>query len=470
MAIVLRESPLPRPDLPATPPPALPARVYEGRHRALRKLAGDRDIDLLLVWGDREHAANVSYLTGCDPRFEETLLIMSVSGKRPPRLLVGNECWGYATDPGIGLEIELWQDFSLLGQPRDKSRSLLDILTEEGLQPGVRVGCIGMKTYSPGLISSKEAPQAADLVDLPAFLVDLLRKAVGEQGAIINSTGLLMDVDDGLRIINEPEQIRLFEYAACITSAGIMSLLEAVRPGIREDELERLLDSRGIPLSCHRMVGFGDKARRGLASASANAASRGDVFTAAFGVEGALTCRAGVVAGGPQELPEATREFYPRLIENYFEVVQAWYHAVRVGATGGEVFAATDSVRDPALFDFALNPGHYLHLDEWVNSPFSPGSPTPLRSGMAIQMDIIPISKGPFLSVNMEDGIVLADHSLRERLWELDPGLMHRVNRRRSYMIEQLGFQLDESLLPLGDTSGWLPPYAGKLSQAMARI
>jgi len=319
------------------------------------------------------------------------------------------------------------------------------------------------------LISTQADNQPANLVDLPAFLVDLLRKAVREQGAVVNSTGLLMGVDDGLRLINEPEQIRLFEYAACVTSDGIMSLLEGVGPGIREDELERHLDSRGIPLSCHRMVGFGDKARRGLASASANTASVGDAFTAAFGVAGALTCRAGVVAGGPHELPEATREFYPRFIENYFEVVLAWYQAIRVGASGGEVFAAAEAVRDPELFAFALNPGHYLHTDEWVHSPFSPGSTTPLRSGMAIQMDIIPVSKGPFVSVNMEDGIVLADQALRDQLHELDPALMERVDSRRRYMIEQLGFQLDESVLPLGNTSGWLAPYATTLSQALCR-
>jgi hypothetical protein len=276
-----------------------------------------------------------------------------------------------------------------------------------------------------------------------------------------------MSVDDGLRLINEPEQIRLFEYAACVSSHGILSLLRNVRVGVREDELERELDSRGLTLSCHRMVGFGEKARRGLASASSNIARRGDALTTAFGVAGALTCRAGAVAAGHDEMPPEIGDFYERFFTNYFEVVRAWYGAVHLGATGGEVFAAAEAARDPSLFEFALNPGHYLHLDEWVNSPFVKTGEVPLRSGMAIQADIIPVSNGPFCYVNLEDGIVVADEALRARLRELDPALMQRVERRRRYMIDVLGYRLDDCILPLGDTSGWLAPYVTNLSLAL---
>ncbi|MFM7963933.1 MAG: hypothetical protein ACKPBF_08220, partial [Actinomycetota bacterium] len=238
-------------------------------------------------------------------------------------------------------------------------------------------------------------------------------------------------------------------------------------PGVREDDLERELDSRGLTLSCHRMVGFGEKARRGLASASSNAAKQGDALTTAFGVAGALTCRAGAVASGPHEMPEVSRDFYERFFVNYFEIVRAWYAAARIGATGGEVFAAAEEARDPSLFNFALNPGHYLHLDEWVNSPFAPGNEVQLRSGMAIQVDIIPVSNGPFCYVNIEDGIVLADESLRTQLQQRDPALMQRVSRRRKYMINMLGYELDECVLLLGNTSGWLAPYVTNLSLAI---
>jgi Xaa-Pro aminopeptidase len=454
-------------EIPALPPPGLTADIYRQRITTTQERARAEGIDLLVVWADREHAANISYLSGFDPRFEEALLIIDCVGARSPRLLVGNECLGFGPDPAIGIEVELWQDLSLMGQPRDASRSLSEILTTEGAKPGARIGCIGWKTYSPALIGAAGQGTATQSIDLPAYVVDLLRELAGNSDNVTNATHLLMNVEVGLRLINEPEQIRLFEYAACVSSNGIMSLLRNVRPGVREDELERELDSRGLTLSCHRMVGFGDKARRGLASASHNAARQGDALTTAFGVAGALTCRAGAVANGPHEMSDEVRDFYERFFANYFEVVRAWYGAVHLGATGGEVFAAAEAVRDPSLYDFALNPGHYLHLDEWVNSPFAKNCGVPLRSGMAIQVDIIPVSKGPFCYVNLEDGIALADDSLRAKLQQLDPALMQRVERRRSYMINVLGYELDECILPLGNTSGWLAPYVTNLSLAL---
>jgi len=454
--------------VPSVPPPALTAATYRSRITAARTRAAALGIDVLVVWADREHIANVSYLTGFDPRFEEALLIIPTVGERAPRLLVGNECLGYTPDPSIGLVIELWQDLSLMGQPRDRSRTLREIFAGEGITPGARVGCIGWKTYAPALHVGDSGVDASQLIDMPAFVVDVLRRMVGSTGSVTNSTSILMAVDDGLRLVNEPEQIRLFEYAACVSSSGMMSLLHRVRPGVREDELERELDSRGLTLSCHRMVGFGEKARRGLASASSNAAKQGDALTTAFGVAGALTCRAGAVASGPHEMPDASRDFFERFFTNYFSVVRAWYGALRIGATGGEVFEAAESERDPSLFDFALNPGHYLHLDEWVNSPFVRGGRVVLRSGMAMQADIIPVSKGPFVYVNLEDGVVIADTQLREELQRTDPTLMQRVARRRNYMTEVLGYVLDECVLPLGDTSGWLAPYVTDLSKALS--
>lgn len=454
-------------EIPTTPPPPIGAALHRTRLEALCDRARRLGLDTLVVWGDREHSSNLAYLTGFDPRFEEALLLVPTNRRSAPRLLVGNECLGYPPDPAVGVTIELWQDLSLLGQPRDRSRTLRDILAGDGVGTDSRVGCIGWKTYSPRLIGTSGDASGTHSIDLPAFVVDLLRELVGPGGSVVNSTGLLTDVDGGLRTINEAEQIRLFEYAACVTSSGMMSLLRRVEPGVREDELERELDSRGLTLSCHRMVGFGEKARRGLASASANTARQGDALTTAFGVAGALTCRAGTVAGGPDELSDDVRDFTIAFFANYFAIVRAWYAALRLGATGGEVFEAAESARDASLLDFALNPGHYLHLDEWVNSPFARGSEVQLRSGMVMQADVIPVSRGPFCYANLEDGLALADADLRDELRRLDPEMMRRVERRRDYMMNVLGYELDECVLPLGDTSGWLAPYVTDLSRAL---
>jgi hypothetical protein len=185
----------------------------------------------------------------------------------------------------------------------------------------------------------------------------------------------------------------------------------------------------------------------------------GDAFVVGFGVQGALNCRAGAVAHGPEDLPAELREFYPRLAANYFEVVACWYESLRIGARGGDVWQRVDSMRDDARYSFAVNPGHYLHLDEWVHSPFSPGSNVLLRSGMALQADIIPVSRGPFCYINAEDGIVLADEKLRAELASRFPACWRRIEKRRAFMKEVVGIRLHEDVLPLSNTPGWLAPY-----------
>ena len=84
-------------------------------------------------------------------------------------------------------------------------------------------------------------------------------------------------------------------------------------------------------------------------------------------------------------------------------------------------------------FGIYLNPGHLIHLDEWMSSPFYPGSQIPVASGMAIQVDVIPAST-KYFSTRMEDGIVIADGDLRAKLKESAPDCYDRCQKRRSFM------------------------------------
>jgi len=443
--------------------PEIPVNLYRERFsKAMQRLHAER-IDTLLVYADREHCANLMYLTGFDPRFEEALLLLSADGRR--KLLVGNECLGYLPDAkALDLEVELFQEFSLMGQPRMSSRPLLDILRDFGVGRKQRVGCAGWKYFEGALLAGGETA-----LDIPSYLADTLRELVGDRTRVVNATGIFMDVQEGLRLTNEPAQIARFEYAGGVTSEGVLKVLQHLRPGVAEHALEKYLESCGLPLSCHRMISFGEKAQRGLASPSARRARLGDAFTIGFGVEGALNCRAGVVSRGGRELPERIREFYPRFAANYFHIVATWYEGIRVGAQAGSVVRAVERIRDRGLFHFAVNPGHYLHLDEWVHSPFTLGSKVMLRSGMMLQMDIIPVSLGPYCYSNAEDGVVLADKALREKLAHEFPAMWQRMQARRQFMSEKLGIGLHESVLPVSNTPAWLPPYALDLETVLTK-
>jgi hypothetical protein len=434
------------------PLPQIPVSEYEQRLSAVVARMKEAHLDFLVVYADREHCANMAFLTGFDPRFEEALLLLDLTGRR--WLLVGNECMGYLPDARLKCDPVMFQEFSLMGQPRGNSRSLRAIFADFGIAQGASIGCAGWKYFEGPLIDN---PRTA--LEIPAYIVDLLRNLVGEPEKIRNGGAFFMNPQDGLRVINSANQIAQFEFASIRTSESVLSVVQHVREGVAENELEKLLDGAGLPFSCHPNVSFGEKVKRGLSSPSGNRARLGDAFVVGFGIQGGLTCRAGAVARGPQDLSSELREFYPQLATNYFEVLVRWYEALRIGARGGDVWQQVDNARSDAGYTFAVNPGHYIHLDEWVHSPFWQGSNVLLRSGMALQSDIIPVSRGPFCYINGEDGIVLADETLRAELASRYPACWRRIEMRRNFMKEVIGIRLHEDVLPLSNTPGWLAPY-----------
>jgi hypothetical protein len=352
----------------------------------------------------------------------------------------------------------LFQDLSLPSQPRDRSRPLAELLAEEGVVDARRVGVVGWKTYAdPGTI------------EVPAYLVEALR-ALTPAGSVENAGSLLIDAADGLRVVNEAEQLAAFEAAACHTSAGVRRVIEGLRPGITEREAVRLLEWNGMPLSCHLMLTAGERATFGLLSPGDRPIERGDRFTVAYGVWGALNCRAGFVVEDATELPEDVRDYADRLVAPYFAAIVDWYGALHVGQTGGVLQAIVDRHLGDPFFGIFLNPGHQLHLDEWVNSPIAPGSAIQLRSGMAFQVDVIPATGTPYFTTNIEDGIALADEALREELAGRYPDLWARVGARRDFMAETLGIELHPDVLPFSNIPAWLPPFLLGSGRAMTVV
>jgi hypothetical protein len=418
--------------------------VYEHRLSRLRERMAQRDLDVVVVYADREHSANISFLTAFDPRFEEALLVVT---RDDQAVLVGNECWGTAGAAAVPLRRHLFQDLSLPGQPRDRSQPLDEILRGEGIDRGTHVGICGWKTYSRPWMS-----------DAPAYLVDALREICGADN-VSNATGLLIDAQDGLRVINEPEQIAYLEWAACHVSDGVKRLLWNLEPGMSEHEAVALLGWNGTPLSCHVMLTAGPRARFGLLSPTDRGIARGDPFTTAYGIWGALTCRAGFVVSAASELPSAIGDYVERLCVPYFSAVAEWLEALHIGQTGdvlNEIIARR--LGDP-FFGIFLNPGHQIHLDEWVNSPIGPGSTVELRSGMALQVDIIPATGTDYFTTNIEDGVALADEALRAELARRYPDMWQRFGDRRAFMSSALGIELHPDVLPLSNLAGYLPPF-----------
>ena len=226
---------------------------------------------------------------------------------------------------------------------------------------------------------------------------------------------------------------------SCHTSEGVKRLVFGLPVGSSEQEAVALLGWNGTPLSCHLMLTAGPRATLGLLSPGDRRIQVGDRFTTAFGIWGALTCRAGFVVARRVRAARRIPDYVDRLVAPYFEAIVEWYEALHIGQTGGALSEIVARRLGDPFFGIFLNPGHQIHLDEWVNSPVWPGSPVQLRSGMAMQVDVIPATGTEYFTTNIEDGIAFADETLRSELAARYPDAWGRIEARRAFMASPAG-------------------------------
>jgi hypothetical protein len=449
--VELAELVLPEFGLP-TVQPTIPVETYNARISSAHSKASEAGHDALIVYGDREHFANIAYLTGYDPRFEEALLILIPNNK--PVLLVGNEGMGYAEMMELDVNLVLYQTFSLLGQPRGKSPALENILRDAGIKQGQQIGVIGWKAFD-----SREFNDPDHTLEIPSFIVDVLAELVGDRQNLLNATYLFMNPVDGLRTINDVDQIAYFEFASSYTSQGLRNVLLGVQANMTEFEAVTLMKLTGIPLACHLMLSSGDRASLGLPSPSLRKMKLGDKTTMAYGAWGSLNARAGWLAHDANDLPEDVQDYVEKLVKPYFHAIVEWYETVGIGVTGGELYSIIQKHLGDPFFGIGLNPGHLIHLDEWLHSPIYEDSTMKLRSGMAIQVDVIPATHSPYHTTNIEDGIALADGELCAELSLKYPEAWERIEHRRAYMENTLGIKLKPEVLPFSNIPAYLPPF-----------
>jgi Xaa-Pro aminopeptidase len=420
--------------------PAIPAATYATR---CERLFGRASTDWVVVYADREHAANMIHLTGFEPRFEEALLLLGPSGRRV--LVTGNESESYAAiSPLPGLEVTLAQSLSLMAQDRTRRPNMAAVLTDIGVKSGDTIGVVGWK-----YLESYEG----DGMLVPHALVRALEKSVTASGTLVDVTALLMHPDTGDRASVDADQIAVFEWGASRASAAIARVVGAARTGISELELATHFGYAGEVQTCHPMLSSAAAPDPvfGLSSPSARILRRGDGITAAVGYWGGLSSRAALLTDFDADFLATAK--------GYFSALTTWYETARPGVTGGVLHAAVVEELAKHGLRPALNPGHLVSYDEWMHSPVTPGSEIVLRSGMPFQVDVIPVPMPGNWALNLEDGIVFADAALRAELVAKHPDAAARIAARRAFIANSLGIALDESVLPLANNPLCLAPF-----------
>ncbi len=414
----------------------------------------ERNLTHLVVYGDREHFANIAYLTGYDPRFEEALLI--IGQDRAPLLLVGNEGEAYLPVSPLmangSLRTEVYQPLSLLDQPRGRSRQLEAILADEGLGTSSRVGCAGWKYYG-----ENEERLGNRALEIPAFIADHLRDLCGTEH-VENATAIFMSPDVGLRSRSSPAEIAYFEYTGALASEAMREVLNALEPGKLDYDVVAAMRYTGEPLGCHLTFVSGENREKALSGPVGATMREGDPFASNICFWGSNSCRAGWLVRNKAGLPTSARDYVEQFAAPYFAAMDEWFSMMRPGVIGGEIYKMIHRLLPDDLFGITLNPGHLIHLDEWLSSPITPESSIPLASGMVMQSDVIPVSERYF-STRVEDGLVIADEELHERIGSEFPDVLGRCVERRRFMREVLGMNVPESVLPLSNIPGIVPPF-----------
>ena len=75
-----------------------------------------------------------------------------------------------------------------------------------------------------------------------------------------------------------------------------------------------------------------------------------------------------------------------------------------------------------------------------------------------MQVDVIPSSPAYF-STRMEDTVVLADETLRRQIRDQFPECFAHCQKRRTFMIDVLGIEVPEEVLPLANIPAIVPPF-----------
>lgn len=423
--------------------PQIPAETLSARCDSVYARAG---ITWLFVYADREHSANILFLTGFDPRFEEAIFLLGPNGKRI--VITGNESESFtAISPLPGLEVLLSQSLSLMAQDRSRTPRLEAVLREAGIKAGDTVGIVGWK-----YLGAEEWDEPTPGYQVPHYMVVLLSRILGGEEGLSEATALFMHPQHGARSIVDADQIAAFEWASTRASASVWNVLSKTRPGQREIEAAASFLYAGEPLSAHSMFASGDAntAIHGLNSAGPRILNKGDGVTTAVGYWGGLSSRAGLL--------DDADDAFVKVAASYFDALVTWYETAAIGVTGATMHDAVVGKLAEAGLKSALNPGHLVSYDEWSHSPIRPGSTETLKSGMVFQVDVIPGPMLPGKALNCEDAVAIADTDLRNTLAAKHPQTWSRIQARRAFLENTIGVTLADHLLPLSNIQLCLPP------------
>lgn len=444
--VVLQKVRPPERDCPLQQPELTDETILERKQKLLCAMRA-HGWDQLIVYGDIEHGSNFEYLVGFLPRFEEALLLLDGDGACT--LVLGNENLNKGTKARVPAMIVHAPQFSLPNQPCGEKLPLAEILRQAGVRQNAVIGLAGWKLFT------NPNEDTEQMSDVPGYILQALQKA-GVNSRFVNATGIFIG-ENGARTTNNANEAAHYEFAAALASDCVLDAMDLVEPGVPEWKLGEALQQRGQHTSIVTIAASGPRFIKGNMYPTSRTVKTGDPISLTVGYRGGSSSRCGVAVRDTNELPKEQQDYLQAVAMPYFAAYAAWMENIRIGMQGGEMFELIDTILPRSRYGWKLCPGHLTGEEEWMSSPIYENSKETLKSGMLLQIDIIP-SVPSYAGTCAESTVLLADEDLRSEIGSQYPELWQRVEHRRAYIHDELGIDVPEELLPMCSTVAYLRP------------
>lgn len=429
---------------------ALTDETMKERQEKVLQQMKSRGLDQLVVYGDVEHGSNFEYLVGYFTRFEESLLVINAEGEF--KLVLGNENLNKSSKARLDNSNAVHASiFSLPNQPSDKEKTFKELLIEAGIKEGNRVGIIGWKMFTSIMEDNKK------MFDVPYFIVNTIKQIVKNEELLSNETDLFIG-QDGVRTVNNANEIAHYEFGSALASDCILDAMNKIEVGMSNLEIGDMLVRNGQHTSIVTIATSGPRFVNATLFPDHHRVELGEPISLTVGYRGGSSSRSSFIVNNESELTEDQKGYLEAVAIPYFKAYTRWLEEIEVNMTGGEVFNKVEEILPRSQYGWSLCPGHLTAEEEWMSSPIYEGSKEVIRSGMLMQIDIIPSVNG-YQGVSAESTVLIADDQLKNEIKAQYPQMWNRMQERVRYVNEELGIKLSKNVIPMCSTVAYLRPY-----------
>lgn len=388
----------------------------------------------------------------------EALLVLHSNGKA--FLALGNENLNKAEKARIKAEVIHIPHFSLPNQPMDTDKNIAELLKMTRVDKAKKIGLVGWKLFTSKIENNQF------MYDIPHYIVSALQGIVSAK--FTNATYMFIG-ENGVRTVNNANEFAHYEFGAALAGNCILNAIREIKEGVSEMEVASKLEMYGQRNSVVTIMSSGPRFVNANMYPGSNKIEKGDPISLTVGYKGGLQSRCGFAVNDERELPKGQEDYLEAVVKPYFNAVKTWLENIHVGMKGGELYDLIEKVLPKEKYGWSLCPGHLCADEEWLSSPIYANSNEVIRSGMLFQIDIIPSVKG-YNGISCESGIFIANEQLRRDIQRDYPEIWKRILKRRSYMIEELGIQISEEILPTSVAIAYCQPFLLDKNRALKNV